>query len=113
MTEAQVLVAVVVLLQGGDWVTTYRVLKLGGREANPVMLRLAAWLSARGYSWHAWINVAKGAAVCAALLILCLPETPGLVWLLRALAAMYALIVINNLVVWRRQWLATRGSAGK
>lgn len=113
MTESQVLVALVVLLQGGDWLTTYRVLKLGGREANPVMLRLAAWLSARGYAGHAWLNVAKGAALIAVLSILAHPETPGLVWLLRALAALYALIVINNLVVWRRQWLATRGSAGK
>lgn len=38
------IVALIALFQVGDWLTTRRVIAQGGREENPFMVRLIAWV---------------------------------------------------------------------
>lgn len=86
--------AVFVLLQGLDVWSTLRALAAGGQEANPI----ARWFMAQ-------LGHAPGLIVLKALLCLCqwllLPHMPAgqVLWVLWAINAFYAVVVVNNVFV--------------
>lgn len=79
-----------IVLQLADVLTTWYVIRAGGREANPIMV----WLIDRIGFWPAF-GVMKAAVIWLAWLTV---ETP--VPLL--LSVLYLVVVINNLRVYRR-----------
>ena len=96
------LVLLLVLLQLADAVLTRLIIKSGGREMNPLLVRLDQWLREEfetGARW-AWLAVAKGVAIAAILgaYVLGAWHTPEGGVLLGALMIYYAMVVRHN---WR------------
>lgn len=83
-----VLLVVLIALQAGDAATTLRVLRLGGRELNPLLRRAFERWGARRV-----VAAVKGAVVAALLLLgAALPA-----WLLALLVAFYIAVLAHNL----------------
>lgn len=88
---SEVLLAALILGAVGDAITTQQVLKLGGRELNPLMRD-----AINGFGLWPSMVVAKGALVAAMLYF----KPDELVWW--AVIGWQGVLVANNLIVIRR-----------
>ena len=85
-------------LQIADALTTYLIIKRGGRELNPVLLWFAEKLKSITNAKWAWLVIAKILAAAAA--IAAFPYMPE--WLQLALCVFYLFVVVRNgMVMWR------------
>jgi hypothetical protein len=86
-TEWAVALAIFVLAQLADIVTTRNALDQGGREANPI----SAWVMSR-FGIAGWIWVKVLVAGIGAVLIVCF----GTVWMLWALSLLLFFVALSN-----------------
>lgn len=86
-----------ILLQIADAVTTYKAIKAGGYEANPVMNKLNEFLRQYTNAKWAWLLIAKAlAAICILYLV-----RNGQTILMGFLICLYGWVIFNNIKVIR------------
>ena len=101
ITLFQSLMVALAVAQVLDWLSTVVAIKSGkGRESNPGLNRLQAWLHEQGHDGRwLWLNVTKIAAlvVCLLAAVLVQVEQPLFVnALVGAAVAFYAYVIFNN-----------------
>jgi len=92
------LALIVIAMQVGDLILTYLVIKAGGREVNPFMLKLQRFLPGK-WTWLYLPKVAFIGAVWWAAYRY--PEQMATVFYI--LIAFYAWVLVNNYRAWRAQ----------
>lgn len=91
------ILSILIALQLLDGLTTWLVLKRGGYEANPVLVKLSEFLRRfTGAKW-AWLVVAKLFGVAASWWLVF--NAPA--WFCYVLALIYASVVVNNIRAYR------------
>ena len=90
MTDNEILFSVLVGLNVLDVYTTMQILRQGGRELNPLM----AWLMGKIGPLPAMLALKVPLLAAMGLMLTDVPQ-----WMLLALLALYACVVVNNLRV--------------
>lgn len=92
------LTVLIVLMQFYDFWSTYFVLTHGGREMNPVLLRLQEFLLRLGFGWKwLWLMIAKTWAILVLGVGWYFNVWAGDgVYVLGALAAFYSYVMLGN-----------------
>jgi len=100
MTLSEVVGVLLLFLQMGDLVTTYKAITSGrGVEDNPIMVKLASYAHLPFIGHWTWLVVTKSLAIIGLAIVLIKYPQEG--WLLApfiALLPIYAVVVYNN---WR------------
>jgi hypothetical protein len=92
-----ILLAIIILLQVLDAATTLSILKLGGRELNPMLKWLMDRLGVVPALAVSKLVLVGGVAVVAMLA----ENTPALKVLLYLVAMIFAFVCANNIQVWK------------
>lgn len=101
----EMLIVLLLVLQAADAVLTRWIIKAGGYEMNPLLVRLDDWLRAAlgtRARW-AWLAVAKGGAIALILVAWAAGawHEPAGAALLGAVSALYVVAVRRNWREWR------------